>query len=254
MKFCLSSSLSRNSLREADEIRVKWKNKNSIDTLVERYGEKPYILILEEDSELVKVELIHFDVVTGNNLIVSCKNIQQLKTIKDFGIKYMLDYEVPSTYELRAVADLGCEYAYVGLPLFFSLAATLDIDIKLRVIPTRCSDHKFPTEDGICGHWIRPEDLEEYDDYIDVVEFEDCAIRREETLFKVYKEQKTWSTNLNILVEDLDSNALNRLVNPDLIYHRLGCGQACKNYSTCHACYHALNLAQREKIEKLKKL
>lgn len=203
---------------------------------------------------MVKVELIHFDVVTGNNLIVSCKNIQQLKTIKDFGIKYMLDYEVPSTYELRAVADLGCEYAYVGLPLFFSLAATLNIDIKLRIIPTRCSDHKFPTEDSICGHWIRPEDLEKYDDYIDVVEFEDCAIRREETLFKVYKEQKTWSTNLNILVEDLDSNALNRLVNPDLIYHRLGCGQACKNYSTCHACYHALNLAQREKIEKLKKL
>lgn len=254
MKFCLSSSLTRNSLQEADEIRIKWKNKNSIDSLVEKYGKKPYILMLEEDSDLVKVELIHFDVVTENNLIVSCKNIQQLQTIREFGIKYMLDYEVPSTYELRALAALGCEYAYIGLPLFFSLSATRDIDIKLRIIPTRCSDHKFPTEDSICGHWIRPEDLDEYEDYIDVVEFEDCAIRREETLFKVYKNQKTWSTQLNILVEDLSSNAINRLINPDLVYHRLGCGQSCKNFSTCHACQHALILAERDKIEKLKKL
>ena len=37
----------------------------------------------------------------------------------------------------------------------------------------------IPREDGVCGSWIRPEDLNLYEPFIDVIEFEDCDVKKE---------------------------------------------------------------------------
>ena len=46
----------------------------------------------------------------------------------------------------------------------------------------------IPRENGIIGFWVRPEDVSYYEPYIDVFEFEDCDIKREQALYRVYAE------------------------------------------------------------------
>ena len=149
----------------------------------------------------------------------------------------------------------------LGIPLFFDLEPSLNLAIKLRAIPTIAYNHALPHSDGICGQWIRPEDVELYDKYIDILEFEPCDIAREQALFKAYAIDKYWSTRLDLLVRDLNSGAINRMIPPDLAQVRIGCRQRCMRGDACHLCRAYLKLANpdlfvneiqpiKEKIEK----
>jgi hypothetical protein len=51
--------------------------------------------------------------------------------------------------------------------------------IKLRVVPNISYYAFIPRDNGVCGSWIRPEDLELYEPYIETIEFEDCDIKKE---------------------------------------------------------------------------
>ena len=87
------------------------------------------------------------------------------------------------------------------------------------------------------------------------MEFEFCEIRREETLYKVYAIEKEWSTRLDILIDDLGSSALNRLIPDTLVQTRLSCGQRCMsgdNY--CHLCQTTLHIAESDMAEKIHKV
>jgi hypothetical protein len=108
----------------------------------------------------------------------------------------------------------------------------------------------WPHDNGICGQWIRPEDVDDYADYIDVLEFEQCDVTREQTLFKVYAEDKAWSTRLDILVPDLGSPAINRMITPDIINARMHCRQRCKSQGNCHICETGLKLADPDFLPK----
>lgn len=173
---------------------------------------------------------------------------------KNYGLKYFLAKEAVSGWDLKAMEELGCEYAYVGIPLFFDLPRAVKAHtIKLRAIPTVSYNHHLPHKSGICGQWIRPEDIDLYEDLIYIMEFEFCEVKREETLFKVYAQSKEWSTRLDILIEDLGSTALNRLIPEDLIETRLNCRQRCMGgESTCHLCETVMHMAEAETFSKIK--
>ncbi len=254
MRYCLRSRLGARYLAKADEIRVDFRDIESIPDVYHRY-KKPIIFFPAlEGEEYDWKKLVQFDVLCEHNLIVSCPSIVEAIFAKDNGLKFMLATEATSAWDLRAMEDFGCEYAYVGAPLFFNLPSLTDRTIGIRAIPTVAYNHRLPHTSGVCGQWIRPEDVEAYEDYIDVLEFEFCEVTREQTLFKVYAEDQQWATRLDILVEDLGSPALNRLINPDLIDKRLYCRQRCQLDHSCHACETAMKLASTEFVEQLHKV
>ena len=252
MDYCLRSRLSPRYLAKAAEIRVDYRDRRSIPDISHRYPDKT-IVLFPGDEEYDWAEIERYDLICKNNFILNVNDIPKALAAKSRNIRFMLNYEATSYWELEGLEKLGSEYAYVGIPLFFDLENTLNFDIKLRAIPTVAYNHALPHSDGICGQWIRPEDVEMYEDYIQVLEFEPCDIQREQTLFKVYAEDKKWNTRLDILVEDLGSNAVNRMIMPELINTRISCRQRCKSGGQCHMCYTALKLANPDFLPTPKK-
>ena len=254
MKYCLRSRLGTRYLAKADEIRVDFRDIESIPDVYHRY-KKPIIFFPAlGDEEYDWKKLMNFDNICEHNLIISCPSIQEVYAAKEHGLRFFLAAEANSAWDLRAMVELGCEYAYVGIPLFFNLPSVEDIPIALRAIPTISYNHKLPHSSGICGQWIRPEDVEDYEEYIDVLEFEFCDVQREQTLFKVYTEDQQWATRLDILVEDLGSPAINRLINPQLVNARLTCKHRCQTDGSCHMCETAMRTASSEFVEQIHKV
>lgn len=245
MKFCLRSRLSPRFLAQADEIRVDYRDRAAIPDLYEKYRGKTIILFPPNynDDPYDWDQITMFNLLCEKNFILNCPNISIAVMAKEHEIRFMLDKEISTYWELSGLEELGAEYAYVGIPLFFDLDGTLNFSIKLRVIPTMAYSDFLPHPDGICGKWIRPEDLDVYEDYIETIEFEQCDVKREETLFKVYANDKKWSTRLDILIKDLGSPAVNRMIPPELAEARINCKQHCMKDDKCHLCQNLLKFA-----------
>lgn len=252
MKYCLSSRLSPRYLQKADEIKVDYRDRTTIPDLIKRYKDKTYILLIPSGIDVDWKEIQNYNLMCEENFILNCNDLKNVAEAKSRNIKFMLNTEATSYWELAGLEKLGAYYAYVGIPLFFDLDETLNFNIKLRTVPTVAYNHALPHMDGICGQWIRPEDIETYDPYIETFEFEPCATRREEILFRTYAEAKNWATRLDILVEDLNSPAINRLIDPTLAEKRIRCRQRCaQNSNYCHRCYTALEMANSELMNRV---
>ena len=247
MKYCLRSRLPARFLRQADEIKVDFRDRATIPDLAHTYPDKTLILFPPtDDSTYDWNEITRFDHLANHNLVLNCANIPVANKAKELGLRFFLALEAQSYWDLEGMIKLGAEYAYVGIPLFFDLEHSLDFDIKLRAIPTVAYNHTLPHSDGVCGQWIRPEDVNNYEGYIEVFEFEPCSVQREQTLFKTYALDKHWSTRLDLLVEDLGSPAINRMIPPDLAERRINCRQRCMSGGACHLCWTYFKLANSD--------
>ena len=255
MNFCLRSRLPFSYLenKKVKEIRVDYKDLDSIPGVYHKFNKQIILFPPLENEPYDWNKINQFSAICKNNLIVSCLTLEDANTAKKLNIRFMLAMEAHSGFELQGMEQLGAEYAYVGMPLFFNLPSIKkQYKIKLRAIPTVSYNHHLPHGDSACGQWIRPEDLHRYEDLIDVIEFEFCDIPREETLFKVYAIDEEWNTRLDILIDDLESSALNRFINPTIGEVRMVCGQRCLNGGVCHLCGTILKMAEEETIDKVK--
>jgi len=104
------------------------------------------------------------------------------------------------------------------------------------------NDSIFERKEGVCGLWIRPEDVPTYEPYVELIEFVGDQ-RQEQALFRIYAEQHKWSGELGLVVQDLNYPCTNRMVPPTLAQTRLNCGQRCQENGYCRLCYHTFDLA-----------
>ena len=131
MKFCLRSRLSPRFLSQADEIRVDYRDRATIPDLYEKYKGKTIILFPPNynDDPYDWDQITMFNLLCEKNFILNCPNISIAVMAKEHEIRFMLDKEISTYWELSGLEELGAEYAYVGIPLFFDLDGTL-IDVK----------------------------------------------------------------------------------------------------------------------------
>jgi hypothetical protein len=79
---------------------------------------------------------------------------------------------------------------------------------------------------GIYGQWVRPEDVEVYEEYVSTLEFDNVLqdLKKESTLLHVYKDNVEWPGNLNLLFDNFGINVDNRAIPEDLGETRMNCG------------------------------
>ena len=118
----------------------------------------------------------------------------------------------------------------------FSVDLLSKFDCKFRMIPNVAYDAYIPRYDGICGQWVRPEDVQYYEGGIYVFEFENANLEQERTLYDVYAEQKVWNGNLYFLITNLNVHCDNRGLPDDIGQARANCGQRCMQTGSCHFC------------------
>ena len=254
MKYCISGRQPKSVLEKADEIKMRYADKDRMVEYMCEWPEKTFILDIPKGIE---VDLPWCaSLASENNLILSLGDLELASVCAQFDLKFYWSFPITSYYELAGIVSLNPAYIFLGAPLFFDLDRVRKItDLPIRLCPNLAFDSYIPRTDGICGTWIRPEDVAAYEQYVDTLEFIHGDLDHEKVLFHVYSENKYWPGNLNLLFTNFNVNVDNRAIVDEIAKTRMNCGQRCMYSGTCHFCDNAIRFAsalRKKHYEELK--
>ena len=181
--------------------------------------------------------------------MVCLTNLKYVAEMKNLKIPWYWGFPISSYYQLRALKEMGASYVRLDAPLFFDLPNVKKIGVPIRAVPNIAYNDGLDRIDGVCGTWIRPEDMDAYAEYIEAIEFEDCDQKKEQAMYRIYAEDKTWPTDLGLLITNLNHTGTNRMIGSEYSQRRIDCGQRCQEDSSCHICYQLLALANPKLIK-----
>lgn len=245
MKLCLQARQEPKYLDWADEIIFEYRDKDSIPDYMNKYPDKTIILKCYNREKIDWHKIASFK---KEKLLIATNNLINVEKCKELKLKFYLVYPICSYDELNAVLDLGSEYVRLGVPLFFDMDHIKEYypKAKIRLIPNIAYDDVYQRANGISGTWIRPEDLNMYEDYAEVIEFNDADLSKERALTRIYWSEKEWSGELKTLITNLNSPGVNRMIQSQVTEARLNCRQKCMSHHNCHICFRALQLANED--------
>lgn len=257
MKYSMNARQPAEWLKKADEIMVEARDYRIISELFVKYPDK-MIILDTKDAEYDDDTMLNY-ADASENFCCIIYNLNEFQWYKDNGIKAYYGYSVDSFFDVKALVDLGVEYVKIHAPLTFSVdqLKTTYSNVKFRVVPNVSYSAYIPRANGIYGQYIRPEDIQYYEEAIYVMDFEDSELPKQQTLYKIYAENKTWPGNLNLLITNLNVNADNRGLPDEFGQMRSTCKQRCMSGSSCHFCEtafkfeEALRKYKRETAEQL---
>lgn len=264
MRYCVSGRQPYSVMKRADEIKVAYADRDRIMDFVEQLPDKTIILDVPGDEADWNTWYMYADKFA--EFYIALHNLKRAHEFNDSGVKWYWPYPITSYYELGMILALGPSYLMIGPPLSFDLdrvaaLAYADGDatpIPLRMVCNCARPAYLPTPDpiantAICSQWVRPEDAEAYGARVQCFEFENVDLKQEEVMLHVYKENKNWPGNLNLLIQGLHFNVDNRAIPDEFGTARMDCGQKCWSTSSCRLCPTSLKFAEQIRKEKLRR-
>lgn len=244
-------------LKDAKEIRVNYNDIERLkDFVTDEWTCEAEVVIYLPNDQVVDWDNINSykDIL---NITIATEDTKQIQTIKhEKGYRVFWAYPVSTYWELRSVLSLGVDQVLLEGPLYFDLPKVKAIcgdAVELRAVVNKCFNNNLPQENGICGTYIRPEDIPEYANFITHFEFDsDNSMKKEHTLYKIYTEDELWPGNLNLLLTNLNIDVDNRGFevlpledyddNKIFAHRRITCRQECQGISNCRFCPNIFNL------------
>lgn len=253
MKFNLSSRQSPEYLRQCDEIDVVYNDRNVILDLIEKYPNKTIILKKYSIEEVDWKEIENFNTMCQGNFYFGSNKLTEIKEGAAKGIKVFHLVPAYGYMFLKQLKEVPVSFVYLDAPLFFNLPSIKkQFDIPVRAVVNRASYYSYGEDnwDGVNGTWIRPEDLPVYEDFIDVVEFDNSDnLDKVRGLFRVYKQQGKWPGQLYYLINGLKHKGLGALLPENFGKRRLDCNQRCMEGKKCRFCWTSLDFANKEALK-----
>lgn len=244
MKYCLSGRQPLSALRKADEIKMKFEDIERIIDYIQDLSGKTIIYeipknIIDVDWKLLEMYAAQTD------MMIALHDLRLIPKCLEYNLKYYWAYPITSYYELRGILDLNPCALFLGAPLTFDLERIKSItNLPIRLCPNVAYDAYIPRADGICGQWVRPEDIKFYEPYVDTFEFITDDLEKERTLLHIYKDDNNWPGNLNFLITNLKIDVDNRAIPDEFGAVRVRCGQRCMQHGSCHYCQSAIKFAE----------
>lgn len=250
MKFVVPSRQEVEYLRKADIIRVEWRDRNIIIDLYEKYPNAEVRLTnYPEDDEIDWVEIRNFNILGQGRFALGLSKPDDMNKARAENYRHYYLGPVRTFQELEDLRRGGVCGVYVDAPLFFQMEKVKSFGIPVYAVANRAiSSSLFIRPDGVTGTYIRPEDIEVYEPYVESMEFEG-NLQQQRALFRIYAEEHKWSGEIGLLVRDINYLGTNRMIPPIFAETRLQCGQKCTSGSACRICYRLLDLADPEKLK-----
>ena len=242
MKYSVSARQPDQILQQAEEIYVDFKDR---DILLD-YEDKG---LLDKKIVLAKDELINPEKIDWQYLEMLNSKFKEFtfltsslalgNTALSYNINYGWLYPVVTYYDLLGVYFAGANEIIIGTPLTFDLPNVRKMigdDIILRTTCNSAYEDYMHHFNGICGFYIRPEDIPVYEEYINVITFDAKSLNQERRLFDIYHNDKNWPGNLNLLIKNLNADVDNRGIVEEFAKTRIKCQQKCMMGKPCRSC------------------
>lgn len=138
----------------------------------------------------------------------------------------------------------------LGFDIITAAAVAHSSGVRVRVFPNvaQSSWEAIPPQKKF---WIRPEDTELYEDYIDVYEFYG-ELKQQTIFYDVYKNDKKWSGNLNNLIIGLKDDINSMCLLPRFGDKRRYCQHRCFKGVDCQMCDLIVDLSKKLEENKLR--
>lgn len=254
MKICLSARQDPQYLDRADEIIFEFRDRKAIPNYIIKYPNKTIILSCSLINDIDWDELKAFNEQASGNFLLEIQDLVLIPICQQYNLKFYLTYAITSYDELNTIINLDSYYVRLGPPLFFDLdnIKTRYPDLKIRMAPNIAYDDKYKRKHGLYGTWVRPEDIQMYNEYIDVIEFKELNPQRERALYRIYIEEREWPGELNMIITNFNHEGENAFITSDITERRLTCRQVCQSHGICSICLRAMSIANREKLQEYK--
>ena len=251
MKFSLSNNQTPAYLNKADEIYIKYKDRRAIPDYAEKYSAATLTLEIPPQTEWDFNEIKEYSILSKGKLKICIPEIrdERVAMLRNENIPFFWGYPISNGYELESMRAMGVCEVRVTAPLFFYGDLLRECGVPIRVTANVAHEGYIPGMNGIIGSWIRPEDVEVYEGIVDIIEFADCDMKKEQALYRIYAEQKNWPGRVDILITNISTTAYNRMIPPTFAESRINCRQRCVHGGSCRICERLLYLADKERIQ-----
>lgn len=149
--------------------------------------------------------------------------------------------------------NFGVSDVYIAEAMGFELDKIAEIvhahNTQIRVFPN-VAQAAISRSPDLLKFWIRPEDIIEYENYIDVCEFYGDD-EKQSVYYDIYVNDKKWAGNLNEIIIGLDTDINSRTLLPRFAKKRIKCGRQCMKGGKCHMCDRILELSKTLEKNKL---
>lgn len=273
MKYCGRYS-NKIDMSVFDEITIRYEAQDKqLLTFLEKYADKKITLVVPQLSFDAFYKAGAWNIINAiqeqhpeYNLNVCffepCKfeliTDEMWECMQKLKVPYYCGNVVNNFAQLHYMFTKNVSEIYVAEGICFDLErakrACKRYGVQLRAFPNVAQAEVKQTP-ALHKFFIRPEDVEEYSDCIDTLEFWG-PLDRQATLHKIYT-KGIWFGDLNDLILDLNLSFDSRRVMPGFAHVRKTCDQKCLKGGACAICDRMLNISklleEKELIIKQKK-
>lgn len=250
MKYALKYYTTCPILDKVDEIIIKYnKRDEELINFVQKYPNQRIIVditLLNDDEVEHSLEIFEAAITVHPDLAILCSCFHHpYYLFADENIPFFFLERINTFDKLTSAICLGVSDVYITDELGFYLIDVHKIcaehEVKVRVYPNVAQSSSLKPDASLTQFFIRPEDIEMYEDYVDVLEFFGVALDKQPVFYNIYNEGQ-WGDELSILIAGIDPVASEGIL-PIFGPSRLKCNKRC-TFGKCELC---INLAKISK-------
>ena len=257
MKSCIEWRKSFKYMPQIDQFNIDFRHKDlKLLQFLDRYATSQRVNIrLEPEATQDDIDLIiaiaekeKYHIAVLFNWDYRQYKSEHVDKIKNANIPFYFSHMITDWDEYLGYLSLGVSDVFISGFLGFDIKRVARIaklygeNVQVRCIANvcQCSWNEF---NGVKSFFIRPEDIDLYDEYVDIIEFYD-SIDIQNVLYDVYFHTKEWNGDLREIIKGLSTKVNSYYVLDPFGERRLDCRKKCLRGDNCKTCNVTLSLAE----------
>lgn len=252
MKYALVYNRTSKYMNDADEIIFEFKHNpelfKSLLNSGERFLQKRVVISVSEVESRFYYTVVNqvkqIKETLGLNIAIKFDNYHSslnsiIQDLHAAGIDYFFSNRVSTWTEFYGLISLGVSDIYVVEDMCFQLTKAGAVahanSISLRTFANICQT-SWDGIDLIKSFFMRPEDAQIYNAFIDVCEFYFETPQEQDIYYEVYAKDQKWFGDLREIIKGLDTSLDSRYITPSFALTRVRCDRRCLKGEYCKIC------------------
>lgn len=244
--FCLNYYPFEKYLEDAEQLKIIYNPADrTLQDFLQNYNQKSIVIegnFKEQDIQLFKALNEKF---SNFKLAIYSTETNILNKVQEYNIPFFFSDFVGTIDKMHGLMKYHPTDMYICEQLGFfmdQISKVLhDNNIKVRVLPNICQS-SYPDTPSLLKFFIRPEDIENYTNFVDVFQLVTDQ-KRQAVIYKIYK-QGYWSGPIKEIIPNFKDNLDSRFVGRAFGAIRTSCKRRCLyKPQSCDICHRISDLA-----------